>query len=85
MNKMFQAAAVVLCFCPLISASTLLYNGDAGGPSGVFGVPGPLAALGNTATQTGNGSVLFDDFVVPAGGWDITGVFSNNQVPNLLP
>jgi len=27
--------------------------------------------------------MVFDDFTVPAGGWDISAVFSNNQVPNI--
>jgi hypothetical protein len=54
-----------------------LYNGDVD----LVG----LGALNNTVTSGGSGQMVFDDFVVPAGGWDVSAVFSNNQVPNTLP
>jgi hypothetical protein len=75
MNKVLQAGVIALCCCPLVGAGTLLYNGDVDTVG--------LGALNNTATPDGGGTMVFDDFVVPAGGWDISAVFSNNQVPNM--
>lgn len=75
MAKVLQIAAIAVCCCPFICADTLLYNGDVDTVG--------LGALNNTVTEAGGGQMVFDDFIVPAGGWDISAVFSNNQVPNI--
>src|SRR6202044_2749336 len=74
MNKFSQAAVIALCCCPFLAADTLLYNGD---------LDNGLGSLNNTVTAGGGGHMVFDDFVVPAGGWDISAVFSNDQGPNI--
>jgi hypothetical protein len=73
-NKVLRVALIALCYCSFVEAGTLLYNGD---------VDNGLASLGNSVTAGGSGQMVFDDFVVPAGGWDISAVFSNDQVPNI--
>jgi hypothetical protein len=75
MKKVLLAAALVFCCCQFVCASTLFYNGDVDTVG--------LGALNNTVTAGGGGQMVFDDFVVPEGGWDISAVFSNNQVPDI--
>jgi hypothetical protein len=75
MNKVSQIAIITFCSCSFVDASTLVYNGD-------LDTVG-LGALDNTVTPGGGGKMVFDDFTVPAGGWDISSVFSNDQVPDI--
>jgi len=75
MKKVLLAAALMFCCCQFVCASTLFYNGDVDTVG--------LGALNNTVTAGGGGQMVFDDFVVPEGGWDISAVFSNNQVPDI--
>jgi hypothetical protein len=75
MNNVLQAAIIAFCYCPFVAAGTLVYNGDVDTVG--------LGALDNTVTPSGGGKMVFDDFTVPAGGWDISAVFSNNQVSDI--
>jgi hypothetical protein len=52
----------------------LWYNGDFDGESTGNG----LANEDNTSLGSGQYSHIYDDFNVPAGGWDVGAVFSNN-------
>jgi hypothetical protein len=49
-------------------ASVLWYNGDWNNTT----------ALGNSRSYQFGDAWVYDDFIVPSGGWTITGVFSND-------
>jgi len=67
MKKSYLMVATGFVYCAIASAqavppgSTLLYNGDS-------------ANLGG-ATNLATGNMIFDEFVVPAGGWEVTSLF----------
>jgi hypothetical protein len=67
-RKLFMAIAPAICCCSLACGDVLFYAGDA-------------ANLGGLANS--GGYIGYDAFTVPAGGWEVSSVFSNNQVPNI--
>lgn len=71
----FFAACFAMLAVPAFS-QTLWYNGDATGPS----------AYANGADYSNGQTIVFvagvyDDFTVPAPGWNVTGVFENSYFP----
>ena len=61
---------VLLCGLPLCGATIGWYNGDLDGING----------LANERNTTVSQSNVYDDFVVPVGGWTVVGVFSNDLI-----
>jgi hypothetical protein len=68
MKKLALFLFLALAASPLFADSTLWYNGDLNGVSG----------LSNEVNTTITQSYVFDDFIVPAGGWTLTDAFSND-------
>jgi hypothetical protein len=62
----------VLCRLPINAGTLGWYNGD---PVNNFSV-----GIDNGINTVVAPAMVFDDFVVPAGGWTVTGVFSDNQM-----
>src|SRR5205085_6663255 len=56
---------------PTCTPGALWYNGDFNGVNG-------LANEDNTSLGSGEFASVHDDFIVPAPGWSVTGVFSDN-------
>jgi len=76
-NVLHVIARLALCVAASTGASAsevLWYGGDAG--SGGNALSG--AAYNNTRLIGGFGDSVLDDFIVPEGGWHVTGLFSNN-------
>jgi len=75
--KPFLAAAILLVFHATAqsqsSATLAWYNGDR-----QFAIPG----YSNWYVSSTQDARIYDDFVVPDGGWTVSAVFSNNTLPN---
>jgi hypothetical protein len=54
--------------CPMFADTTVWYNGDFTGGN----------ALSNAVNTGASQSYVYDDFIVPTGGWTLTDAFSNN-------
>jgi len=78
--KKLRAAAIALVLAQLASASTLYYGGDPDGFSALVSGASWNTPLNPTSQ---NISWLYDDFVVPSGGWTITALGGNfvTEVP----
>jgi hypothetical protein len=68
LRRLFVVGAVLLLPALSFADGILWYNGDLDGREAYFN---------ERDTQAGDAGV-YDDFIVPAGGWLIQGVFSNN-------
>jgi len=55
------------------TSSTLWYNGDFNGVSA-------LANEENTSIGSGEFASVYDDFILPTPGWNVTAVFSDNLI-----
>jgi hypothetical protein len=55
------------------SGNVLWYNGDFNGVNG-------LANEDNTSLGAGEFASVYDDFIVPSGGWTVSGVFSDDLI-----
>jgi hypothetical protein len=68
MSKLLLAVTLAFFPCSFAGAGTLFYGGDSA----------------NVGAVTNSGGYMgYDAFVVPAGGWDLSSVFSNDQVFNI--
>jgi hypothetical protein len=68
MKKLTLLLLLAVAACPLFADTTVWYNGDFNGVNG----------LSNEVNSVVSQSYVFDNFVVPTGGWTLTDAFSNN-------
>jgi hypothetical protein len=68
MKKLALLILLVVVAVPMFADTTVWYNGDFNGVNG----------LTNEVNTTIPQSYIYDDFIVPTGGWTLTDAFSNN-------
>ncbi len=68
MKKLTLLLLLAVAACPLYADTTVWYNGDFNGVNG----------LANEVNDSISDAYVYDNFVVPTGGWTLTDAFSNN-------